>query len=183
MGIARLVPGDSRGAAIVTALLNREMGERLYQPEGLLRDATDPTALVLLADDGAGAAVSRLLIAEDVAYYERFGPDATSLFAGAVGSFEALAVDPAHRRRGLGAALTSASIEWMRDQGCDAIVTLSWISGRPDTSAPLFRRLGFQEGRTVDRFYYEESRRDGWTCPVCGGPCTCPAAFYWLNLR
>jgi GNAT superfamily N-acetyltransferase len=182
MEIARLVPGESRGAAVATTLLNREMGENLYQSERLLRDATDPTALVLLADDWAGVAVSRLLVPEDASYYERFGPEATGLFAGEVGSFEALAVEPARRRRGIGAALTTASIDWMRDQGCDAVVTLSWLSGRPDTSTPLFRRLGFREGRTVVRFYYEESRRDSWTCPVCGGPCTCSATFFWLEL-
>ena len=183
MGIARLAPGESRRAAAIAALLHRELGEALYQPAGLLRDAADPTALVLVTDDGEGAAVSRLLVPEDAGYYERFGPDATSLFAGTVGSFEALAVEPAQRRRGIGAALTEASVDWMRDQGCDAAVTIAWLSGRPGSSASLFRRLGFREGRSVERFYWEESRRDGWACPVCGGPCTCSATFFARVLR
>jgi hypothetical protein len=61
-------------------------------------------------------------------------------------------------------------------------VAVSWLSGRPDASATVLRGLGFTEGRTVERFYYDESVRDGWACPVCGGPCTCSARLYSLRL-
>jgi hypothetical protein len=70
----------------------------------------------------------------------------------------------------------------MRERGCTSAVTLSWRSGREGSSAGLFRRLGMREGPTVERFYYDESVRDGWTCPVCGGPCTCAATLFTLAL-
>jgi len=193
--VAELAAGDEAGAERVVRLLNRALGDRLYRTRGLLSDAADPTAGVWLASGAsgagaadvtggtAGAAVARLLIPEDASYYERFGPDATALFASAVGSFEALAVDPAFRRRGIGEALTRASLAWMRRQGCDVAVTLSWLSGRPDSSPPLFRSLGFDEGRTVDRFYERESVEDDWSCPVCGQPCRCPATLFVLALH
>ncbi|HEY4025880.1 MAG TPA: GNAT family N-acetyltransferase [Candidatus Dormibacteraeota bacterium] len=128
-----------------------------------------------------GVAVARLLGAGDDAYYRPFGAAAMELLQGSVASFEALAVDPAHRRRGLGVALTTTALGWFCDNGCDTAVTLSWRSNR-DGSAGLFRRLGMREGPTIDRFYHEESLRDGWVCPVCKGPCTCAATLFTLPL-
>lgn len=181
--LTQLAPDDREGAEAAAALLSRELGESMYDRDGLLRDAADLTARVWLAGlrPLVGAAVARLLVAEDAGYYARFGDEATRLFAGTVGSFEALAVHPSHRRLGLGARLTRATVEWMWEAGCDAVVTIAWRSGAADSSAGLFRRLGFREGRTVENFYYEESIRDGWTCPICRGPCTCPATLFTLT--
>jgi hypothetical protein len=60
---------------------------------------------------------------------------------------------------------------------------VSWRSRRDGSSAGLFRRLGMTEGPTVERFYLEESLRDGWACPVCGCPCTCSATLFTLPLK
>jgi ribosomal protein S18 acetylase RimI-like enzyme len=181
--LRRLAPNDEQGAEEAAALLSRELGEGMYDGERLLGDAADETAAVWLAGRRplAGAAVARLLVAADAGYYASFGDQAAALFAGTVGSFEALAVEPSRRRRGLGSRLTEAALEWMWEQGCHAVVALAWRSGVADSSAGLFRRLGFREGRTVDGFYYEESVRDGWACPTCQGPCTCPATLFTLT--
>lgn len=182
--VTPLDAGDRAAAAAVAALLNREIGEGLYRPEWLLEDAASPSAGVWLAGRPvpAGAAVARLLAAADGSYYRAFGPAALDLFAALVGSFEAFAVDPDHRRQGLGTRLATRSLDWMRERGCASAVTLSWRSGREDSSAGLFRRLGMREGPTVERFYLEESVRNGWTCPVCGGPCTCAATLFTVSL-
>ena len=185
-GIVKLLASDGTYLAAAEKLLNRELGRGLYPPGRLAMDAADPTAAVWIAIDAApqpvGAAVARLLIPEDVAYYEAFGPEAAKLFNGTVGSYEAVAVEPGFRRRGTGRLLTEASLGWMREQGCDVAVTLAWLSGRKDSSPHLFGRLGFHEWGTVKRFYYEESLRDGWECPVCGGPCRCSATLFTLDL-
>jgi GNAT superfamily N-acetyltransferase len=185
--IQLLRSGDAAGAAAATALLSQELGAGLYRPEWLLEDAANPAARVWVAGSPpiAGTAVARLLAPQDGEYYRGFGPAAMDLFAGAgtVGSFEAFAVDPGARGRGLGSRLVSASLDWMREERCAAAITLSWRSGRGGASAGLFRRLGMREGPTVERFYYEESVRDGWTCPVCGGPCECSATLFTLPLH
>jgi ribosomal protein S18 acetylase RimI-like enzyme len=182
--VGPLRPGDAAAAGAAAALLGRELGDGLYRPEWLLEDAASPSAGVWVAGGlpPVGAAVARVLGEADAGYYRPFGGEAVELFHGSVGSFEALAVDPGHRRRGVGSALTTASLDWMRLRGCHAAVTLSWRSTSRDGSAGLFRRLGMREGPTVERFYLEESVRDGWTCPVCGGPCTCSATLFTLAL-
>ena len=182
--ISPLDPGDAATAVAVAGLLNGEMGDGLYRPEWLLEDADSRSAGVWVAGSPApdGAAVARVLAPADAGYYRAFGRPALALFAGKVGSFEAFAVAPARRRRGLGGRLAAVALDWMRERGCTAAVTLSWRSGRPDSSLGLFRRLGMTEGPTIPRFYYEESVRNGWTCPVCGGPCTCGATLFTLAL-
>src|SRR5205809_596050 len=131
--IGELRQGDAAGAAQTRQLLNVALGDRMYSIRGILSDAADPTAGVWLArrpDGAAGAgpavaaAIARLLVPEDAAYYQRFGPAAVSLFGRTVGSFEALAVDLAWRRRGIGAGLTRASLDWLRRQGCAVAVAI-----------------------------------------------------------
>jgi GNAT superfamily N-acetyltransferase len=182
--VATLAPDSRDTATAAAALLDRELGSGLYRPEWLLEDAANPAAGVWLVrpPDPVAAAVARLLGPGDGEYYQGFGPAAMDLFRGTVGSFEALAVHPEHRRSGLGTLLTATSLDWMRAQGCTAAVTLSWRAGATPSSAGLFRRLGMREGPTLDRFYLAESVRDGWICPVCQGPCTCPATLFTLRL-
>jgi GNAT superfamily N-acetyltransferase len=190
IAIAPLAVGDEAGAEEVRRLLDEGLGDGMYGLAGLLADAADPTAGVWSARSGAGAgtalagaAVARMLVPADAGYYERFGRAALDLFSGTVGSFEAVVVQTAFRRRGVGAGLTEASLAWMRERGCDAAVALSWLSGRPDSSPPLFRRLGLTEGPTVERFYERESIENAWACPVCGQPCTCAATLFSRRLR
>jgi len=178
-----LAPGDRAAADAAAALLSRELGDGLYRPDWLLEDAASSAAGVWVAGSPpVGSAVARLLTPADSSYYWTFGPPALELFRDDVGSFEALAVDSAHRRHGLGSRLTAATLDWMRERGCDWAVTVSWRSGREGESAGMFRRLGMTEGPTVEKFYLEESLRDGWACPACGGPCTCSATLFTLAL-
>lgn len=181
--VSPLAPGDRGAAEAAAALLSRELGEGLYRPDWLLEDAASATAGVWVAGSPpVGSAVARLLTPADSSYYWTFGPAALELFRDDVGSFEALAVEPDRRRHGIGARLTSASLDWMRARGCAWAVTVSWRSRREGASAGMFRRLGMTEGPTVEKFYLEESLRDGWSCPVCGGPCTCAATLFTLAL-
>lgn len=167
-------------------LLNRELGDPLYSEEGLARDLEDPEAGLFVAGvaagaagAAAGAAIARLLVPGDIGYYERFGEAARRAFAaGMVGSLEALAVAPEARRRGLGSALVREADAWLQAAGAAAVVVVGWDSGRPGSSLPMLRRLGYEESERVDEFYAEESERGGWTCPVDGRPCRCGAVLF-----
>lgn len=182
-----VVPSQSALISAAMVLLNRELGEGMYSFSALHKTAAGPGSAIHVVREGeelAAAAVTRMLAAEDVDYYERFGRIATDLFSRhRVGSLEALAVEPRWRRRGLGRALALARIRWIAGQGGDAAAGAAWISGRPDSSEPLYRSLGFEFSDRIPDFYLEESLRDGWICPVDGGPCHCPAAFFYRLIR
>jgi GNAT superfamily N-acetyltransferase len=166
----------------VLGLFNRELGDPLYSMASLRAVLDDPTAtLVVTRLDGqiAGAALGRLLVPGDLDYYLRFGDPVERAFkAGTVGSLEALAVAPAARHRGRGRALVGAVAAWLFGAGSASIVVVGWDSGRADSSLPLLRAMGYAESTRVDRFYEEESLEAGWSCPVCGVPCTCGAILF-----
>ena len=53
-------------------------------------------------------------------------------------------VEPAHRGRGIARALTESAVAWARGQGCASIR----LSSSKDAE-PLYRSLGFQDGREL----------------------------------
>ena len=125
------------------------------------------------------ASVSQLLAPEDLAYYDVFGVGARRRLNGhAVLSFEALAVEPAHRRRGLGSELTLASRDWGARRGADLVVTISWLGERSGHSWPMFEALGFEAVADSSEVYTADSLQNGWLCPICGNPCRCSGRLY-----
>jgi len=169
------------------ALLNDMLGADLYPPAKAADIVGDQGALLLAAREGTevlGAAVCRLLCADDADYYHAFGATALELFTHhRVGSLEALAVKPTRQRRGLGTELTRAQMRWLADQGCDVAVAVSWIPAGRSTSGPMYERLEFVGTAPIDDFYLEESIADGWTCPQCQGPCHCAGALFYARLE
>jgi GNAT superfamily N-acetyltransferase len=123
-----------------------------------IRPATDrevPLAVDVLRRAGFGTQVARLL------EYPRRSPDGAILVAegegGAVsgvaccaafattGWIGALGVAPEARRRGLGAALTEASVRWLRNRGAQTVLLYATEAGRP-----VYERMGFvNEERAV----------------------------------
>jgi GNAT superfamily N-acetyltransferase len=176
----------SADAAALAVLLSDALGEGMYSTERIVQDVTFDGAHVLVADrDGtlAGGSVSRLLTAIDAGYYRRFGPGIEAVFQRQpIGSFEAVAVLPDARRQGIGNRLLENSLAWFRDESCVAAVAVSWISVRSGSSAGIFQRAGFTGGRVIADFYLQDSLREGWACPVCGGPCHCAAQSFHMAL-
>src|SRR5919201_3759079 len=110
-----MVKASSSELPAVLELFDRELGQSMYSFADLEADLADPE-VVFLVQGGAAAVLGRMLIPEDLAYYQRFGELAQRAFAaGLVGSIEALAVAPSERRRGLGRTLVEAAAEWLFD--------------------------------------------------------------------
>jgi GNAT superfamily N-acetyltransferase len=109
--------------------------------------AEAPVVADLLRRAGFGSTVGRLLDypfaggAANVFVAEEDGALVGTVSAasfGTTGWIGALGVEPAARRRGLGAALTETCIAWLRERGAVSILLYATDQGRP-----VYERLGF----------------------------------------
>jgi len=115
--------------------------------------AEAPIVADLLRRAGFGSTVGRLLDypfegdAAKVFVAEEHGAlvgTASVASFGSTGWIGALGVEPAARRRGLGAALTEASIDWLRERGAGTVLLYATEQGRP-----VYERLGFEAEGTA----------------------------------
>jgi ribosomal protein S18 acetylase RimI-like enzyme len=100
--------------------------EALHRPFGVVRcdswNETDPDSTHLVALDG-----------EHLAGYARL------LREGATGHIRQVSVDPAYRRRGIGAQLVGALLDQLRSEGFGTV----YLNARLP-AVPIYRRLGFR---------------------------------------
>ena len=77
------------------------------------------------------------------------GCGGATMFPGtpATGWVHGIVVRPEHRRAGLGARLTEAAIEWLRDRSVATVLLLATDAGRP-----IYERLGFAVGERYGSF-------------------------------
>lgn len=106
---------DSTVAVLRSAGLGSTVGRLLELPR------SSPHGEVLCAVDGG------LVV----------GGAATACF-GATGWIGALGVAPAARRRGIGAQLAAAAVDWLRGDGAETVLLYATDAGRP-----IYSRLGF----------------------------------------
>jgi GNAT superfamily N-acetyltransferase len=94
---------------------------------------TSTTAVV-----ACGIAGQDSLVGCAIAVIDERAPTAECL-NGKVGWLQTVVVDPAHRGRGLGAAIVEYTLEWLRDKDVSQVTLRTTPAARP-----LYRSLGFQ---------------------------------------
>ncbi len=101
-----------------------------------------------------------------------------------IGITKSLAIRNDMKNSGVGALLFSHRMETFKAKGVEAILMPGWQKPDGTTSINnIAHRFGFQQLGVVNNYYYEESLRRGYYCPVCGAPpCQCSAVMYWKKI-
>jgi GNAT superfamily N-acetyltransferase len=125
-----------------------------------------------------GVGVTQII--DNFEYYRPFDSNIeTELSTKRVGSFSTLAINESNQGQGLGQRLSMLRLDWLKDQGCQVVVGVSWVSGLSHTSNRVFEKMGFSAVKKVDHFYKESSIKHPFECPGCfKAPCTCSAILY-----
>lgn len=167
-------------------LLNRTQGRDLFGHDYLTQRTSDLHSLVVAAFDHQaliGLGVAQVIFSCE--YYLPFNPNMRSELDGAkLGSFSTLCIHENHQGKGIGQALSRLRLQWLKDNECEVILGISWVSGLKHTSNRVFEKMGFKKVNEVENFFYSSSETNPFVCPACGEPpCTCNAIMYQLDLR
>ncbi|MCB0347420.1 MAG: GNAT family N-acetyltransferase [Bdellovibrionales bacterium] len=165
--------------------MNRTQGRDLCGPN-FLKDLMDrEDAFVVGTFDGnrlLGVATAKII--DNYDYYLPFNPHINEDLKGLkVGSFATMSVVESMQGKGIGQKMGHKRLEWLRQQACDVVVGVSWVSGLKHTSNRAFEKLGFRPIKLVEKFYRASSIENPFVCPGCGEPpCDCSAVLYMLHL-
>jgi GNAT superfamily N-acetyltransferase len=151
--------------------------------EGVKFSAESPKSLLLFAffnDQLIGGAIAKVLD-KDLEYYRPFSEDVyQKIMHSSTGSLSMMGLLPEFQGRGFGQILARQRLEWLRSQGCNVFVGISWVSGLAHTSNRVFEKMGFKAINQIDNFFAESSVEMNLICPVCGEPpCNCPGILYF----
>ena len=84
---------------------------------------------------------------------------------------------------GIGKCLESLFEIEMKKRNVEIIVTpvVLWEK-QPQYNVKMFKSLDYDVYKEIPNYYTEESIKDGWTCPECGGVCHHTIAVMYKNL-
>ena len=166
-------------------LLNRTQGDGLYDRTYLEEKITSKNAYFIVAHEGeklvsAGGAI----LLENFDFYKPFDANIDVRMAGKrVGCLNTLSVVETHQGKGIGQQMGRIRLNWLKSQGCDTVVGISWVSGLENTSDRVFEKLGFRRVSFVPEFFRHAMSYISFSCPGCHNqPCLCSAVLYELDL-
>jgi ribosomal protein S18 acetylase RimI-like enzyme len=134
-----------------------------------------------LDDKLIGVALARIWKKDDPTFYEKACGKAGFLSAhGRMGHLKSAAVTDAYQSKGAGTSLCKAAIQYFREAGCNAVFTVAWESGQPQSSLSMLQGLGFKSFAEVPDFWKVSDPQQDHQCPRCGFPCKCIATFCLL---
>jgi GNAT superfamily N-acetyltransferase len=181
--VSRITSRDRAEFRSALFILNEILGTGLFTEESLAKTADgDGSALFGYSVENTivGVATAIKLKPSDAAFYSLFGDEAARLFLNqVVGSLRESAVSKDHQGQGIGTALLSVRLRWLKEVGCGRAVGLVWLHSGKNRSDRIFRNAGFQQvGAPVKEFYKASSEATGMRCPYCGTPCCCSASMF-----
>ncbi|HUY76175.1 MAG TPA: GNAT family N-acetyltransferase [Ktedonobacterales bacterium] len=137
-----------------------------------LDDATQSVLGVLLIEIvGATALRASFLHSYDLVRHEA---DIQLFRPGRTGHIASIVVAPANQGRGIATQLVRHGVQELTDHGAEHCYSLAWTSEQHGCHlCGVLTSVGFRSVRCIERFWYQDSLIHGYSCVLCGRPCTC----------
>lgn len=190
---ASIRAAEHHEAQPLVALLGDALGDRYVEYDEVSRlIAGDDSELCLVArtesHDIAGAATASVIPHGEL--HQSFPKGQADVLRQlpvsphheSVGLIQAVAVSSLYRERGIATQLTRAAMDWLREQSATVALSFGWKSPDGCHIAGVLESCGFRPVHEVDRFWFEDSREAGYSCPACGDICHCSAVIFTRSL-
>jgi len=101
-------------------------------------------------------------------------------YASKIGVIKTIAIDDEYQGLGIGTELCYVAIQDLIMDNVDIIICIAWKTNKGINISGILKKFEFNEAFTVNNYWYEDSIRENFFCPICGEPpCTCEAVVFY----
>ncbi len=97
---------------------------------------------------------------------------------GKLGVLQSVGVEPKYQMRGIGTLLIRSAMKGLHERGAETLFSIAWKAPDGIHAHAVLTHMGFVPFGTVEHFWRDESKQQGYSCPSCGNPCQCAAVLY-----
>lgn len=177
-------------------ILRSNLGERYVSHEDLEKYISDGNAAVikriaLVAKNRKNQEIIGVLLVEVVtndrleaslleSYQSiRHEPYMYQLRNQTTGLIKSIAVDSQARGSGVATELVKTAMQDLNRRGVKSFYSIGWVTEEKGCHVQgVLESLGFECVQKFERFWYTDSRKNGYDCPTCGHPCKCSALLF-----
>jgi len=177
-----------RDASAVVALLGEALGDRYVELSEIrkLASGSGGSCHVAMTPSGevVGASTASWIDRDDLPSHFPAGQEAVTerlsslRYHERIGHLEAVAVAVSYQGRGLASRLVERAVQSLEEAGVTSVISFGWIDNDHCAIRGILEGQDFRTLLEVDRFWTEDSRAKGYSCPTCGDVCQCAAIIF-----
>lgn len=95
-----------------------------------------------------------------------------------IGFIKTIAVQDKCQNLGLGTKLLKTVLDALNKKEVDKFISTAWEHSGVTNISSLLKKFGFVEKFKIRNYWYEDSLKKKYLCPVCGNPCHCNCVVY-----
>lgn len=176
----------------IKELGNKNFGDG-YLDNWLLPDSiqkkNDNSICLVATQDANVIGIIYLLIAEKRSIKEltAFGLDASNLENATCNEkssatfpsifLSLIMVDEQYRRRGIATSLYTSVFQILSELNIKGMYATCWKESPGSAIVPFLEKQGWKEVSSKEKYWHEDSLKQGYQCARCGNPCFCTAVL------
>lgn len=95
-----------------------------------------------------------------------------------VGVIKSVVVSERAQKKGIASSLVAEAEHRLLELGAAELLSIGWTDGAGCHIQKTLEAAGFSNSGDIDRFWFQDSIRLGYSCPTCSSPCNCVARVF-----
>lgn len=172
-------------------LLNKYLGEDFLSHSEIVEYVVSPNrkAIGAFSDNGklVSVIIGSILTPQELLKYvpsdfENYIANLSQLKSEVeIGLLKSMSTEDSYRGIGIGGMLTEYLTEAMANEGINKIVAFGWEDSAGCHIEGTLLRAGYERIKRIEKFWYNDSIENQYSCPTCGNPCKCSAVLFIKN--